>query len=316
MTRNEQWPIIAAGLKLPLEPLPGSQILRSSAKIGIDLREFFLRILGGLEILWEKTKSATSDTSNGSDATRRRAADRPPNIAQPRSLWMAQSDSGSSRDSHLPTPQTGRTTVQHLQVSDLTLPQAPQPARDSYHNSTSSTSYPSASQANYGSSSQYPYSQSYPSTYSQSSAAPRPTASPVETDRSGHADATRPYSNNASTSSSTSSARQNGTGASQADYDPPVVRDFDQLVNSQLLPLPAYGGNAPLPHFTSKSLEYAWRAHELRASIRKMSAAEQHRTVTSEEVLWWNRLGESWRGGRVRGFSSWQSRCCRRIRAW
>lgn len=204
---------------------------------------------------------------------------------------MAQSDSGDSRNSHLPTPQTGRTTVQHLQVSDLTLPHASQSARDSYYNSNTSTSYQSTSHADSSSSSQYPYSQTHQPSFSQTATAPRATASSVSRIGSGHADSSRPYSNGASSSTSTS-AGQPSANAAQVDYDPPIVTNFDQLVNAHFLPLPAYGGNAPLPHFTSNTLEYAWRAHELRASIRKLSAAEQHRTVTSEEVVWWNRLGE------------------------
>lgn len=303
MTRNEQWPIIAAGLNLPLEPLRGSQILRSSSKIGIDLRDFFLRILGELEILWEKTQSASNDKTQTSDAARRRTPNRSPNIAQPRSSWMTQAEASRSRNPQLPTPSTGRTTIQHLPVSDLTLSQASQASRDIHYSFNTSSSYQNTSHSSYGSGSQYPYSQSHQFTYSQTSAAPRSTASPVENGSNGHVDVSRPYSSGMShsdnprpadaPSSSNTMARQPNAAATPHDYEPPVVGDFDQLVNSQVLPLPTYGGNTPLPHFLSKPLEYAWRAHELRASIRKMSAAEQHRTVTAEEIVWWNRLGES-----------------------
>jgi len=102
----------------------------------------------------------------------------------------------------------------------------------------------------------------------------------------------RPLSTQLSAKATTGSANPSSMPG-KINYDPPVVSDFDALVSAQALPLPTCGAEISCPQELSSSQKYSWRAHELRTSIRRMTAGEPHRVILLEEIVWWNRLGKT-----------------------
>lgn len=301
-------------------------------------------MLGGLEILWDRTKAAESQADRAREQARAASSSANSSKSIYQTGGRTSQAPSSSRTSHVsePTNNTGQLQVQDLTASTSTS------RRDqlrlqaqTYPLSTSLYQPDHEQEARYHQSnnrvgSAHPHSPTLQPVYdiyqqqygSQGATSLRSTLSPVynQASQPNLPSASEPYpayeprfrsastSNNvrspnrtagqATSSSQPMSARpsaQNGAGSStpakpngKLDYDPPIVGDFDSLVKSQVLPLPRYGSDRPLPHFTSFSSEYAWRAHELRASIRKMSASEMHRAILPEEIMWWNTLGQSY----------------------
>lgn len=303
--------------------------------VGRDLREFFLRMLGGLEILWDRTKAAESQADRARQQVRTASLSANSSKSIYQTGGRASQAPSPSRASHV---SASTKTSSHLQVQDLTT--STSTSRQDQSHLQAQTYPPSTSlyqpdhehEVRYHQStnrvgSAQPHSPTLQSVHdiyqqqygSQGTTSLRPTLSPVYNQDSQRnlPSASAPYpayeprSRSASTSNSVRipnqtagqatfssqpmSARkvtQNGAGSStpakpngKPDYDPPIVGDVDSLVRSQALPLPRYGSDRPLPHFTSFSSEYAWRAHGLRTSIRKLSATETHRMILPEEIM-------------------------------
>jgi hypothetical protein len=292
-----------------------TQSSREHQRVGLELRDFFVRLLGGLEMLWEKTAEADRPKAphrafhsySTSEAIRRQDLSLAA-LSPTRPSWLPGHATPDDRSDYLPTPNTSHSKSQHIQVQDLTNSTPPR---------ISESPQPGLFIQPRGSASQNTYQNSQPQSYAQSI---QPTPSPVHdqpqrvapTTSGRHQEPDRASSSNvvdpphAAGRASTTHTQPTGhpgsrrpSNATQAssslrgmDYDPPVVTSFEQLVDIQALPLPPAGSGLAVSGFAGPYLQYAYRAHELRSSIRKMSAGEAHRHISAEEILWWNKLGE------------------------
>jgi hypothetical protein len=255
VTTRDHWPIIA-GL-LGFATTPGEDQPRSSREIGDALRSFSLRILGGLEILWERTKIAEGPGSSTL------APIRPPlsppwagvphlNGNQGHSVPTASHVLGHPRQPSMPIQVNPRSPVFH--------PPTPVTAVNSgFSVMPPPTNIPHMSIPNAN------LQHAQPAHLTTTQPLARPPIPPIPV--SGPSRLPRPV-----------------------EYDPPVVSNFDELVQSNILPLPhssmSFAQLPPAQHF-------AMRCHELRAAIKRMAGGSPIRQVSREEMVFWNKLCKS-----------------------
>ncbi len=75
-----------------------------------------------------------------------------------------------------------------------------------------------------------------------------------------------------------------------SNYSAPRGASFEQLVLSNVLPLPPVPTGLNFVPTGSLAHQYASRCHELRLSVRKRREGEAGRTLSREEMVFWNKL--------------------------
>ena len=266
--------MVAALLHFPSQPSPS--IPRSSTKVGAQLRTFFLRKLGDLEVLWERTKQADEAAQAYLNANARPQAKSP-------------SSQSATSTSNQPSWLTGDASTSH----------GP-PTHSSRHHDHSphSSSMPVSGNAQSGPSRMT--SRTIPPvaalnihtaipannvrTCFSSPSAPQALKSPVSPAPPSH--------NSFVDLNPQSTARLPKPRLKQPPFEPFFTESFDDLVSLNLLPLPLVNSQVKVPPFASLFHEYAWRAHEIRGEVRKLSSDQPHRTLAPEELSWWNQLGK------------------------
>ena len=73
-------------------------------------------------------------------------------------------------------------------------------------------------------------------------------------------------------------------------YDPPDISSFEDLVSSHLLPLPPLHSDTTVPDSGNPYHYFARRCHELQSTVQKMTAGEARRTLSRDEMVFWNKL--------------------------
>ena len=271
ITSYDAWPHVAAMFGFPIfrETPQGP---RSSPDIGSQLRKMFLTYLGGLEALWDKTKAADSLMSMDQAASQESAR----SLATSQQRQSQASSSTTLQYGHQP-----RTAYSTLQSQSSAAPR----------NTTSSHRLHGA-QPSLTARLQHP-APSQPSVKSIAGLLSGPPRPPVPMYKAGpSAQSTMP------TQPPTATARILSPPKIPANpsYDPPSVDTFEHLVQRNLLPLPDLGSPVHIPPISNAVSYYAWRAHELRIEIRKMTVNEIRRHLSMEELMFWSKLCGSLRG--------------------
>lgn len=75
-------------------------------------------------------------------------------------------------------------------------------------------------------------------------------------------------------------------------FEPPIVATFEELVASNLLPLPQPGVGVEAGPAHPAARTYAHRCQELKAAVKKYMDKVPGRQLTGGEVQFWNKLGE------------------------
>jgi hypothetical protein len=75
-------------------------------------------------------------------------------------------------------------------------------------------------------------------------------------------------------------------------FEPPIVATFEELVASNLLPLPQPGVGVEAGSADPGARAYAHRCQELKAAVKKYMDKMPGRQLTAGEVQFWNKLGE------------------------
>jgi hypothetical protein len=75
-------------------------------------------------------------------------------------------------------------------------------------------------------------------------------------------------------------------------FEPPIVTTFEELVASNLLPLPQPGVGVEAGPAHPAARAYAHRCQELKAAVKKYMDKMPGRQLTVGEVQFWNKLGE------------------------
>ena len=105
----------------------------------------------------------------------------------------------------------------------------------------------------------------------------------------GHHAAKQPLSSNEQPQSSLATSIRHSSHNS-AKYEPPGVSSFENLVSSNLLPLPPFNSGKAVLVAGNSPQYFARRCHELRSTVQKMTAGEACRTLSRDERIFWNKL--------------------------
>ena len=252
VTDADEWPAVAAIIGLPSYHHP-TRGVRTTPDAGRQVGRMFTNVLSNLEGLWDKTKAADiALAAQGREA------------ANSRHLKVTE-----QYPDNLPTPITASnrhsSNVSSERTASATHMETSSSRQSSSHRTTTQASIPG---------------QQISSNISELLSAPVPTVPHVSPSTQNHA---------LQSTNSTAPPRSD-TPDPLILWDPPAIATFEQLVISNALPLPRLGAAVNMPHLSTLASQYAWRAHELRAEIRKMRMNETHRRLGPDELIFWNKL--------------------------
>ncbi|ORX34418.1 hypothetical protein BD324DRAFT_149350 [Kockovaella imperatae] len=239
---------------------------RSTPDIGHQLRRMFTSYLGGLEALWDKTKAADSlmsmDQSIPDEQARGNASVSPSQYRQqlsvnPPVMTLAPSSSGNGSAPPIPSSSAAQKSPGRPRESSKanlkTQARPSSPSQPFIAVNANRQSVAVLSQTN-----SHTASAAQPSLSSQGSSQP-----------------SRPVS---------------AAPAHSQPYEPPIIQTFEDLVKSKQLPLPELNAKVHVPSMPSDLACYAWRAHELRLEIRKMTVNQPRRNLSKDELSFWSKL--------------------------
>ncbi|WWD00342.1 hypothetical protein V866_007254 [Kwoniella sp. B9012] len=344
------WYVLAKLLNLADDLTP--QTVKSS--IAKQLQELFLQMLGGLEILWDKTKGteereAIPRTRENSNLSGSSTLPTPISATMNSGIYGQHQSSALSRHAsnsrkEVPSPQQEH---HYVDPSKLTLPPKAakllssqqsrnggestngqkQPAISTFNsNSGHSNTVNSANHNPRHSPSSFARPTSVASNGAQQSPnipsqiplhQPAPSHPPphrlpdlLTSQNDGGSERTQtssssqsyipPHAKSASTDMVPSPSQQSSRAVqlrfankSLGEYQVPDLSSFQQLVTSNVLPLPPLEPDSNVQRMTWSSdplIRYSKRCHELGHSVRKLKAGQASRQISPEELVFWAKL--------------------------